>query len=246
MKRLNIPVILLMAVSVFFIVGCTSRTQNVALDTAQNFIPPPSEIVPPSTTITSIPQPTTAPMSPSITSLPHVSTALLSNPGFNSRYAQTDTHLFMTYVSVMPTEGYGLLWTHALYRLPLDNIALGEAIPLPGDSTINIIGLCTRYLYISRRTWQGWADDAWQQLYMVYKIALDTLEASEIVQINGFVAPFYHEASHSVLAVTGSAHHLPLHLASYCLQTNEWLHLYEIIPYFEGGGMDWIQMEMVP
>ncbi|MCL2365162.1 MAG: hypothetical protein FWC71_10920 [Defluviitaleaceae bacterium] len=250
MKYKHFTAILLAIPLILLIAGCSTRDGDVHIEDGATaptlpyttpLAPLPLETAPPMT-----PPPETVPPAIEPTApppLPQVDTALLASPAFNNRYAHTDTHLFLPRAIGEVIDG-DMQWTHVLYRLPLDNIATVEVIPLPGEGSLDIMGLCAQYLYISRRVWQGWPLDVGNWFACtVYKIALDTLEITEVVQYNAFSAPFYHAASHSILAPTFSTYWHVL-LESYCLQTGEWSILYNDIPLmFEWGAFAWIQME---
>ena len=257
MKRLFFNWFITLTTITFLFAGCSSREVDAVLDDGNGYVasatndtrplPTPQPTATPNPNLPPTPASTTTfPTTPTPTSpptLPQVDTALLTNPSFNNRHARTDTHLFITQAIPVFIEDYGHVLTYALYRLPLDNIALGEVIPLPGEGTIDIVGLCTQYLYVSRRVWQGWPlnENTSHFLCIVYQISLYTWVVSEVVQYNGHSAPFYHAASHSLLATKGDWT-INLQLYSYCLQNNEWNYLIDFWPYSEAN-WNWIQME---
>ena len=253
--RLFIYFFVISTAAMVLLVGCASNqgdepTPIASLPTTTTTIPNPAPTPAPATTspafspaspTSSVPtQPLTTP-SP----LPTVDNTFIANPAFNIRQAKTDTHFFFTYENVTYITDYGLRWTRQLFCVPLDNIAHSVEIPLPGEGTIDIVGMCTQYLYVSRRFRNDWSldSDEWFYSCTVYRITLDTLQISEVVQYNALGAPFYHAHSHTLIAPSGNIRQFPWHLYAYCLLTEEWSFLINFMPHFEGGGLNWLQME---
>jgi len=212
----------------FLFVGCTTRGEGLAADDSIEYITCTPEVAtpaPPTTSASTLPPPTLA-------SLP-IGMHRLANPTFTNRYAITDGYFFII--------DYTWGRSTRLIRLPLDDISNAQIIPVPGFGSMDIIGLCARYLHISRTTGVRW--DNTNDMHVVYRIALETLEVQDVAQIYAFSTPFYHESTHSLLALREGQNETTRYVMSYDLHTNRWSYLYEFESFGIYGRQEWVQVQ---
>lgn len=151
---------------------------------------------------------------------------------FTSTWAKTDTHFFFTDSEF--TGGH-----HLLYRLPLDNIAQGETVVVPGDGHVEILGMNEQYLFVSRRTgvWEA-------RNYDTYRISLSTLDAVLIDSGIYYGVPRFHPASNSILFAHDNLDEMTVILEYLQLDTGVRNDLYEFESInFASSNTGWWQME---
>ena len=152
-----------------------------------------------------------------------------SQARFTSVWAKTDTHFFFT---------PGIT---SLSRLPLNNIALGERVDLPGEGRIEIVGIDEPYIFAARRTDAGYD---WRQANRdTYRVCIITLEAT-LVDSGMYVSvPFFHAASNSILYVRADFDEGLAWLESFQLNTGIRHILYEFESEHFHFDPAWLQME---
>jgi hypothetical protein len=117
---------------------------------------------------------------------------------FTECYARTPTHIFAV-------RG-GKPWVHGneLCRMPLDDIAKQEKIPLPGKfDEIAICGLTERWLFVSIGQAPLGEHDSYPKLQSAttYRLSLDTLKPEKIDEGKMNQYPRYNAASNSLLSI---------------------------------------------
>ncbi|MCL2365159.1 MAG: hypothetical protein FWC71_10905 [Defluviitaleaceae bacterium] len=246
---------------VFIFAGCSSggaglfSAEPTAVYAPMTTAPAPAVPTPtsqPQPTPTFAPDPTDAPAL--TTSPPEVVAARLTHPSFSNRWAITDKHFFVVSIDWPYNEEINpasLRENHVtLYRLPLDDISQAEIIRLPYTNEIDImgvdiVGICARYLYVSRTFWPegSYVGGPMFDNCDVYKICLETLEATKITRLYTWVAPFYHAAGNSFLFTASNRFSGTLLIQRFCLDTDTWFHVYFIDDLWLAGNMDWIPLD---
>jgi len=164
-----------------------------------------------------------------------------SQARFTSAWAKTEDYFFFTHshFAVESVDG-----NFALYRLPLDDIGNGERVDIPSEGYIEIVGIDGQYLFVSR---SGGEEGTWRvrhnDIYRIYRVSLDTLEAVLIDEGIYYGVPFFHLASNSIFFARVNVDERTFWLESLQLDTNE-RHVFYRLDNFElGNGMGWWQAE---
>ena len=154
---------------------------------------------------------------------------IVVHPGqesFTSKWARTPAHFFMT-------RG------ERIFRVPLDDIAQGVAISVPGYGEIEIVGLCQRYLYVSRLSGE------WDtRHYEIYRISFATLQATLIDSGMYLGVPRFHAPSNSILFAHGDSYDGAVWLEYLHLDTGARRIFYEFDSNnFDTVGNGWMQVK---
>ncbi|MCL2171630.1 MAG: hypothetical protein FWB71_05695 [Defluviitaleaceae bacterium] len=216
----------ILLVSLIFLVGCTPVADYVPENTEPAGTPPP-----PTTPIVTHPPPTemattpAATPAPPPTAPPEARVVLHENSPVSSSWARTGEHIFIAY--------YG-----GLFRLPLDDIAGGELVQMPGYGDFVIAGMDERYLFVARES-----GDWEERRFDTYRLCFASLAAELVDSGVYYGAPVFH-AGAGMLIFAHNVDNLSVRLEAMDVATKARRVIYEFESYnFFSFNTDWWRTE---
>ena len=158
---------------------------------------------------------------------------MIDRRAFTSTQAKTNEYFFFTF-----REGFGDDAEFALYQLPLNDIAQGRRVHVPGDGEIEIVGLCEDYLFVSRRS-----GDHFLRHYYIYRISLSTLEAQVVGEGIYSGVPFFHAPSNSILLSYRNLDESLTCLEAFHINTGQHRKIYEFEDLTNSLNSGWWKLE---